>query len=273
RTSGSTGYPLEFYLPKDNLGMKEAMFLRHWNWIGRKNELLVRWLSGEPRFAWFDYWRNIKPLNFRKITDEQIDWIVKHKPPFMHATVFTTREIITRLQNIGKIDVLKNTTLWWTNENTESHKKQVGKYFKEIYQGYGLAELTPIATECEYHKLHITMEVAIVEEINGEIVVTSPYNFITPVIRYKTGDCGKIKKSNCPCGRKLDILYNLVGKGVDYYEGPEVKSPIGWPIVSPISKKFLGVVKTWRAEANLEQRKFVLEIIWNNKEDVFHYFI
>ena len=108
---------------------------------------------------------------------------------------------------------------------------------------------------------------AIVEVIDEEIVVTNLYNYITPIIRYRTGDHGEIRKSNCPCGRQLDILYDLEGKNVDYYNGPEVKTTIDWLIVSPISKNFLDIIETWRAEVNLKEKKFVLEVIWKDKKE------
>ena len=162
---------------------------------------------------------------------------------------------------------MKHTTLWWTGESTKAHKQDVAKYFRDVYEGYGLAELTPVATECPYHRMHIIMEMAIVEEIDGEIVVTNPYNFITPIIRYRTGDRGKIRESDCPCGRKLDILCDVEGKSVDYYNGPEVKNPIDWLVVSPISKNFLDIIETWRAEARPKDGRFILEVIWKDKEE------
>lgn len=265
-TSGSTGYPLQIYLPYDNWGMKEGMFLRHWDWMGRKNEIVVRWLSGEPKFKFLDYWRNVKPFNFRKLDQSKLEWIIRNRPAFMHATVFTAREVVKELKSMDQVSVLKDTILWWTNENTEPHLAEMSKYFKDIYHGYGLAELTPIATQCEYKNLHIIMEMAVVEEIDGEIVVTNPINDIMPIIRYKTGDKGKIKRSDCPCGRQLDILYDLSGKGVDYYEGKEFKQPIDWLVVSPISKKYIEHIDTWRAIVNVSDKTLELKVIWRSNQ-------
>jgi hypothetical protein len=236
--------------------------------MGRDDELLMRWISGRPQFDWYDHWRNVKAFNFRDILPEDIDWMVKNRPKFMHSTVFTAREVLEQLKRRGDEHILQDTVLWWTNENTAPHEPEVEPYFKEIFQGYGLAELTPVATECPCHRMHVTMEVAVVEEIDGEIVITDPNNFIMPIIRYRTGDSGKIRESECPCGRQLDVLSDLEGKGVDYYWGDDVKGPVGWLTVSPIAKHFTGIIKEWRATVIMKTRTFVLEVVWENRSRV-----
>lgn len=264
-TSGSTGYPLSIYISHQNWGMKEAMFLRHWEWMGRKNnELVVRWISGEPQFPIFDRLRNVKPFNFRNLDDKKLDWIVKNKPQYIHSTVFTARQIVHKLKERNQLQILKNMKLWWTNENTEPHIDEMKEYFKKIFHGYGLAELTPVATQCEVGNLHVIMEMAIVEDYKGEIVVTNPFNEVMPIIRYRTGDRGKIIPSNCSCGRELDIIVDLNGKGVDYYSGPEFKIPLDWLIVSPISKRYIEYIDTWRAEVDINKKLLTLYVKWKN---------
>ena len=46
------------------------------------------------------------------------------------------------------------------------------------------------------------------------------------------------------------MLYDVIGRGVDFYDGPEVKRPVGWWVVSPISHT-LGHI--------IEQRRVVIE--------------
>lgn len=266
-TSGSTGYPLSIYLTHDNWGMKEGMFLRHWAWMGRKKEdLVLRLISGEPKFSKFDWLRNVKPMNFRDLNNEKIDWIIENRPKFIHCTVFTARQIVQLLKNKGRLEVLKDITLWWTNENTGPHYEEMSGYFKDIYHGYGLAELTPVATQCEFGELHIIEEMAVVEEIGGKIVVTNPFNEAMPIVRYQTGDTGRIVSSNCQCGRKSRIIKDLKGKGVDFYAGPEFRTPIDWLVVSPISKKYIDFIDTWRAEVKISKKILELSVKWKSEE-------
>ena len=265
-TSGSTGYPLSIYLTHENWGMKEGIFLRHWEWMGRKDELVVRWISGEPKFAAFDWLRNVKPFNFRELNDDKIDWMIRYRPKYIHSTVFTARQIVEKLKERNELHILEDAKLWWTNENTEPHYKQMSQYFKDIYHGYGLAELTPVASQCEFKNLHVIMEMAIVEEIDGEIVVSNPFNEAMPIIRYKTGDRGQVVQSNCTCGRKSDIIANLKGKGVDFYDGPEFKTPIDWLIISPISKRYIDYISTWRVQVNVKNKTLNIYVKWKNNK-------
>ena len=73
------------------------------------------------------------------------------------------------------------------------------------------------------------------------IVVTDFNNDLTPVLRYKSGDRGKIKKF-----KDYRVLYDIIGRGVDFYNGPEVKRPVGWWVVSPISHTLGHLISQWR---------------------------
>jgi len=247
-TSGSTGEPLTFYLPKDNGARKEAIFKRHWDWCGLKKGWVARFLSGKPKHPNIDWLRRVIPFNFRKITSKDIDFLINHKPTLIHCTVFTARELIEELEKRGKPKAFKDTILWWSAQDTKNHKPIALKYFKDVFEGYGLAELTPISTECEHHQMHTIMETGVIEVINGEVVVTDFNNFVTPIIRYRTGDLAKLVNKKCKCGRVHPILKNLKGRRVDYYNGPEVKNPINWYLCSPLSHKYNHIVKAWRME-------------------------
>ena len=78
----------------------------------------------------------------------------------------------------------------------------------------------------------------------GYIVVTDFNNDLTPIIRYKSGDRGKIKEHK----NGYRILYDVIGRGVDYYGGPEVKRAVGWWVVSPISHTLGHLIDQWRVE-------------------------
>jgi phenylacetate-coenzyme A ligase PaaK-like adenylate-forming protein len=223
-------------------------------------------LSGKPQYPYLDAVSNVKAMNFRDITKKDIDWLIRKKPKFMHSTTFTSRAVVHELQKVGREDILKNMTVWWTNENITAHKADVGRLFKDVYQGYGLSELPTIATECKYHNMHVNMEVAVVEIIDNEVVVTNLFNSSMPIIRYKTGDTAKLRRSDCPCGRKSDILYDLEGKTVDYYDGPEVRTPISWLLVSPL-KQFIDIIQSWRVIVHIPGREVEILINWKPTND------
>jgi phenylacetate-CoA ligase len=50
------------------------------------------------------------------------------------------------------------------------------------------------------------MERAIIEDVDGEMVVTDLWNMAMPFIRYRNGDSVVHLKHECPCGRQLPLI-------------------------------------------------------------------
>ncbi|HEC92111.1 MAG TPA: phenylacetate--CoA ligase family protein [Candidatus Atribacteria bacterium] len=94
----------------------------------------------------------------------------------------------------------------------------------EVFNDYGLTEMGIVAAECEKHTgLHIAVDHYIVEVVDplsggrvqeeeiGELVLT-PLNLRgTPLLRYRTGDLVKIKKTTCSCGRTHPLI-EMIGR-------------------------------------------------------------
>ena len=86
------------------------------------------------------------------------------------------------------------------------------KYSAEVFDCYSMEEFGAIASECKEHSgMHINSEHIILEVVDssnqpveigtpGNILITDLFNFNMPLIRYETGDTGKILKDPCPCG-------------------------------------------------------------------------
>lgn len=83
----------------------------------------------------------------------------------------------------------------------------------KIVSEYGAAETGIIAFECPEGNMHVNEENVIVEEIDGNAVVTNLNAFSMPVIRYKLGDSIVLNKTKkCPCGRNSQIIEEVVGR-------------------------------------------------------------
>ena len=273
-TSGSTGEPRKVYVPRETWYRKMAMFRRSWTLLGRKDEPVLRLIAGEPKFGWYDYWRNVFPLNYRKVCAEHILILVKKKPYLIHGPGGSSRILVEAAAHLGYHDILKNIKVMWLGESSENHKKRILELCKSFHESYGLAELPTVASPCEY-STHVNPETGVVEIIDGEIVVTDFNNDIMPIIRYRTGDSAKIRESDCQCGMEHPIMYDIKGRRSDYYFGPEVRRPIGWWIVSPISHRCLKTVKKWKIEVIPKKRKIILYVIFRDpsakKEDLEWY--
>jgi phenylacetate-CoA ligase len=96
---------------------------------------------------------------------------------------------------------------------------------------YGSRDAGLIANECPAGGLHIAAEGILVEtppagpavqaEARGEIVVTNAYSFAMPIIRYRTGDMGRLAEEVCRCGRGLPCLGTVEGRRTDFLVTPE----------------------------------------------------
>lgn len=256
-TSGSSGIPFAFYRDKSLEAIDAAVFERAWSWVGRTDELVLRLVSGPPKWAYYDYFRNIVPMNYRTIDEKYVRWVVEKKPYLIHGVAGAIHDLAERIINAGKGSVLKGIKLFLMSEDTRSHRQALEKYFRGIYMGYGIAECRTVASECSYGTLHVNMETSIAETINGELYVTNLHNKVLPFVRYKTGDKGEvIYGKKCRCGIVSDAIEGIEGKVIDYYSGGGLKQPTGWWLVSPISHKYGDLVSAWRLEV-LPNRKLI----------------
>ena len=72
-----------------------------------------------------------------------------------------------------------------------------------------------LAGQCKANnQYHIFSEYGILEldETTGEIIGTGFLNYAMPLIRYRTGDIGKIANNTCVCGRNYLLLDEVKGR-------------------------------------------------------------
>jgi len=102
-----------------------------------------------------------------------------------------------------------------------------------VYAAYNMNETGPLSFECERRNgYHINTDVFVVRVIDedgntlpngetGEIVISNLVNTSTILLNYRTGDRGRIDPEPCPCGRRLPVLKDLMGRVSDkiYFKG------------------------------------------------------
>lgn len=102
-----------------------------------------------------------------------------------------------------------------------------------VTDNFGCNEMGEIAWQCKQAKgYHINMDNVILEVLKdgkdsgygnvGEAVVTNLNRYAMPFIRFAIGDLVKLSTEKCPCGCKLPILSEIVGRS-----GQDVKLPDG----------------------------------------------
>jgi len=105
-------------------------------------------------------------------------------------------------------------------------------YGCRVYEEYSTVENAIFASECEYGRLHVSPDVAVVEILRsdgspcvsgeaGEVVVTTLSRTYQPLIRFRLGDVATWDPDPCPCGRQMPVLKEVLGRIEDVVVGPD----------------------------------------------------
>jgi len=98
----------------------------------------------------------------------------------------------------------------------------------KVFDRYGSREVGLVASECDrFEGMHANSDNVLVEFVRddgapcranepGRIIVTDLWNFVTPFIRYDTGDIGIPLSNHCSCGRGLPLMKCVEGRTADF---------------------------------------------------------
>lgn len=107
-------------------------------------------------------------------------------------------------------------------------RKLISTVFEaDLMDNYASQEFALLAWECTEHMgYHMNIDGELMEFISdgepavpgerGEILCTSLYNDVMPLIRYETGDVGIPITEQCSCGRKLPLMKIVEGRKDDF---------------------------------------------------------
>lgn len=223
-TSGTSGQPLSFYRNEEWDSHNRAAMFRGYAWYGvnpwDKNgyfwgyniDKSQRWktmvLDGlQNRFRLFDY-------------DEQhIRRFVERLKGATFVSGYSSMiyEVAKMINELGISNKFGLRMVKGTSEKIyPSYQEEVMKAFgRKMISEYGSCESGLIAYECpEGGHMHINMENVVVEEVDGEMVVTNLLSHSFPIIRYRLGDSIRLapRGFRCPCGREHPVLLDVLGR-------------------------------------------------------------
>jgi len=262
-TSGSTGEPFRFVSSNNRASVNKATELRNWTWLGYElGDPAIRMRPGLPgtRERFRNRVLNIRLLNYRTVNPSYVRYLRKN--PFLvqggtssvrELAYYASKEKLSR-HNLDTVCVLHG-------EDPEGHKEPLREVFFDVFETYGLSECVNVAFECQCHSLHVNMENYILEEIDGELVVTNLFNYATPFFRYRTGDTGKVSRSHCKCGSHFDVVSEITGKGSDFYADDSLKRPIGYWIASKLTHNFRDIVTRFKIEVSPRKKRIYVYVI------------
>lgn len=207
-TGGSTGAPLKYFESMESGIIRMKAHLRGWSWNGyvpgRKLAVIC---SGQG---------NVKNNNTINLTGDltaenikdNIRILLDFKPQHLRGYV-SSLYILAKycIDNEIKIDGIKSINP--ISENLYDFQRFfMEKAFNcKVFEEYCCNDGGACAWECGHHNgLHYVMERAIIEDLNGEILVTDLWNKAMPFIRYKNGDSVLFLEKKCSCGRNLPLI-------------------------------------------------------------------
>lgn len=102
-------------------------------------------------------------------------------------------------------------------------RRIAGAFQVPVVQEYGAGELGSMAFACPEGSLHVAAECVRLETespAGGALLATHLRNTLFPLIRYRTGDLGRIDTMTCRCGRGLPVV-TVAGRERDRLVGPD----------------------------------------------------
>lgn len=259
-TGGSTGEPLIFYLDRRRQAFDQAARWRMYNWFDVAMGERELYLWGSPielkrtdRIKQFrDKLFNHRLLNAFDMSPEKMDDYLDQydlfKPALLYGYPSSLSLWIEHAQyRKRKLNTTSLKAVFVTGETCHPHqRRKIQEYFDvPVVNGYGSREGGFIAHECPEGSMHMVAENVYLEVMDrkgqpvedgkpGEIILTHLDAYAMPMIRYRTGDVGKLKAGRCACGRGLPMLDVIEGRITDFIHLPDGTIKHALSIIYPL---------------------------------------
>jgi phenylacetate-CoA ligase len=244
-TSGTTGTPVAIQFTNDMHRTWSAAYearVRRWAGIDRHmsramigGRLVVPKASSTPPFWRYNRAeRQLYMSAFHISLQNAIHYVEAlntYKPDYLVGYA-SSHYFLARMILEQKLQVGQPKAILTSSEKLTPEMRSVleAAYHCQVYDAYSGVEACCLASECEYHRLHISPDVGIIEILDengqpaapgvpGEIVATGLLNIEQPLIRYRTGDLADWSDQPCPCGRHMPVIEELVGRLEDIVLG------------------------------------------------------
>ena len=235
RTAGTTGHALQVphhvqavtsYLPMIELALQQYGLQSDFS-AGQVANFLVGAQVNTVTYATvLSAWQqagfaklNIHPNEWRKADDAQ-QFFSQLNPAMLTGDPISFSEML-RQQIPAQPRTLITTAVAMSN-GLKQHLQE--HYHAPVIDWYSLTETGPLAYACPlghgYHQLphDVFIEVLDAEGFPvsdrqvGEITVTGGRNPFIPLLKYRTGDWGRMDHTPCPCGDPMPNLLDLEGR-------------------------------------------------------------
>jgi phenylacetate-CoA ligase len=253
-TGGSTGAPVSVFVDRERAAFTDAVRMRAHRWfdagtgvreialwgspieLGRQGALrnLRDWVVNSRFLAAFN-------MGERQMA-EYAEFIRRYRPAKMYgyASAFYLLAEYLRTKSWRAPAELK--VIFATAEPLYDFQRQLVEevFHCPVAMEYGARDAGLLANQCPQGGLHIPAEGILIEIDSpdpsglGEIIVTNLYSDAMPIIRYRTGDMGRLLDGVCECGRALPRLESVEGRRTDFLITPSGRVLHALAIIYPL---------------------------------------
>lgn len=236
-SSGSTGSPVQFLWPLEQMRWLDAGEARARAWMGsdvgtRRLEVRCRPV-GKPQ-AVSAVLLNTAAFHAPVVADKDavhrlVHALAKNPPALIWGVSNALYSLAVALLDEGR--TVRAGACWSGGNHLHPHYRRAFEQAFEcsVYERYATMETGLVAHECvEAGSLHVPAEGVVAEIVRadgspaapgetGDVLITSLHNTATPLIRYRVGDQAVAATDTpCGCGRGLPIFGKVVGRTNDF---------------------------------------------------------
>lgn len=227
-TSGSSGIPFE--IPKWRYSdlleflVGERAFYRVIGFHFRPKVLVLRSFSPKPnepitKYSLIRNWYYFSPYHINvKYLKDFLSYYKSVRPVILKGYPSTIYSL-TLLLIENKISLNSPKLIFTSSETFPNEWRKIIKNYWNcpVIDWYGQNERNAIIAQCKYGNYHTNDDYGFIEIDNetNEIISTSLWNNVMPIVRYRTGDIAiKLKKKiNCKCGNKGPVqILGVIGR-------------------------------------------------------------
>lgn len=237
RTSGSTGIPVCILSDRNSRMFNSAAVIRYRRALGigliGKPILTPLKTANEPyrKKAHWTYLQGIHQtyyINPYVDSQENIKYatelLTELKKPALIGITPAIRTLTYKVRD-GVFPYFQPSAILTTGESLSSEVRHLleSTFGTKVADIYACNEAGDVAWQCRYGAgYHINADNVIVETVKndkpvadgqvGEVVITNLNRYAMPIIRYKNGDLARLMRQSCPCGCKLPMIAEIVGR-------------------------------------------------------------
>lgn len=241
RSSGSSGQMLEIVAGTDRWVRSALLMLRMYQGalgFGPFDRGALIYTSQYPfHSAWGLY--RVEYLHTLTPAYELVDSLVKLKPTFIISYPSILMDLAFKYpEQCRSLNVRAIATN--SEHSSQDQRDWLSRAFgAPVFDEYSSEELILGGFQCAKGRYHLQEDCAYLEILDvdterwvdagrvGEIVGTSLVHGVMPFIRYRQGDLGAIRESDCSCGNNGRILSDIAGRknaGFKFSDGRKIPS-------------------------------------------------